>query len=72
VQHVRERRETIVGFVGEPEGRRQLVSSRSTREDNIKKDLKEIGWEGVDWIHLAHDRDNWRDVDCRVMTLAIP
>jgi hypothetical protein len=25
-------------------------------------DLKEIGWEGVDWIHLAEDRDQWRAV----------
>jgi hypothetical protein len=26
----------------------------------------------VDWIHLAQDRDNWRDVDYRVMTRAVP
>ena len=58
--------------MGKPEGRRQLVSCRSTREDNIKKDLKEIGWEGVDWIHLAQERDNWRDVDYRVTILAVP
>jgi hypothetical protein len=24
-------------------------------------DFKDIGWEGVDWIRLAHDRDQWRD-----------
>jgi hypothetical protein len=29
-------------------------------EDIIKMDLREIGWEGVDWIHLAQDRDQWR------------
>ena len=29
-------------------------------EDNIKTDLKEIEWEGVDWIHVAPDRDKWR------------
>jgi hypothetical protein len=29
-------------------------------EDNIKMDLLEIGWEGVDWIDLAQDRDRWR------------
>jgi hypothetical protein len=29
-------------------------------EDNIKMDLKEIGWEGVDWIHLVRGRENWR------------
>jgi len=27
--------------------------------DNIKMDLREIGWGGVDWIHLAQDRDKW-------------
>jgi hypothetical protein len=26
-------------------------------EDNIRMDLREIGWEGVDWMHLAQDRD---------------
>jgi hypothetical protein len=48
------------------------VSPRSTREDNIKKDLKEIGREVLDWIRLAQDKDNWRDVDYRLMTLAVP
>jgi hypothetical protein len=28
-------------------------------EDNIRIDLREIGWEGVDWIHLSQDRDHW-------------
>jgi hypothetical protein len=27
---------------------------------NIKMDLREIGWDGIDWIHLAQDRDKWR------------
>jgi hypothetical protein len=27
------------------------------REDNIRMDLREIGWEGLDWMHLAQDRD---------------
>jgi hypothetical protein len=29
--------------------------------NNIKMDLREIGWDGVDWIDLAQDRDQWRD-----------
>jgi len=29
------------------------------KQDNIKTDLKEIGWEGRDWPYLAHGRDNW-------------
>jgi hypothetical protein len=29
-------------------------------EDNIKMDLGEIGWSGLDWINMAEDRDQWR------------
>jgi hypothetical protein len=43
-----------------PEGKRPLGSSRSRCEDNIRMDLREIEWEGVAWIHLAQDRDQWR------------
>jgi hypothetical protein len=28
--------------------------------DNIRMDLREVGWEGVDWIHLPQDRDQWQ------------
>jgi hypothetical protein len=30
--------------------------------DNIKMDLKEIGWDGIDWIDRVQDRDQWRDL----------
>jgi hypothetical protein len=39
------------------EGKRQLGRPRHRWEDNIRMDLREIGWEGVDWMHLAHDKD---------------
>jgi hypothetical protein len=29
-------------------------------EDNIRMDLREVGWEGADWMHLAQVRDQWR------------
>jgi hypothetical protein len=35
-----------------------LGRPRNRWEDSIRMDLREIGWEGVDWIHLAHDGDN--------------
>jgi hypothetical protein len=35
-------------------------------------DLSEIGWEGVDWTHLAQDRDQWRAVVNTVMNLGVP
>jgi hypothetical protein len=46
-------------LVGKPEVKRPLGRPRHKWEDNIKIDLKEIGWEGVDWIYVAQDRDWW-------------
>jgi len=46
-------------LVGKPTGKRPLGKPRRRWEDNIRIDLREIGWEGVDWIHLAQDRDQW-------------
>jgi hypothetical protein len=39
-----------------PGGARSLGIHRRRWEDNIRMDLREMGWEGVDWIHLAQDR----------------
>jgi hypothetical protein len=58
-------------LVGKPEGNRQLGRHRHTLEDNIKMD-KKIGWEGVDWIHLAQDRDQQWAVVNTVMNLRVP
>jgi len=44
-------------LVGKPEGKRQLGRSRRRWEDNIKMDLQEVGWGGMDWIDLAQNRD---------------
>jgi hypothetical protein len=44
-------------LVGMPEGKRQLGRPRRRWVDNIKMDLSEIGWDGVDWIEMAQDRD---------------
>jgi hypothetical protein len=46
-------------LVGGAEGKRPLGSPKHRLEDNIKMDLKETGWEVVDWIHVAQDRDQW-------------
>jgi hypothetical protein len=43
-----------------PEGRRPLRRLRRRWVVNIKLDLCEIGWGGMDWINLAHDGDQWR------------
>jgi hypothetical protein len=44
-------------LVGEPEGKRPLGRPRRRWVDNIKLNLREIGWDGVDWIDMAQDRD---------------
>jgi hypothetical protein len=38
----------------------------------LKKDLREIGWGGVDWIDLAQDRNQWRTLVNMVMNLRVP
>jgi hypothetical protein len=38
----------------------------------IRMDLREIGWDDVDWIHLAQDRDQWRALVSMVMNLRVP
>jgi hypothetical protein len=59
-------------LVGRPEGRRPLGRPRRRWEDNIKMDLREIGFGDVDWIHWAQDRDRSRAVVNTVMNLRVP
>jgi hypothetical protein len=58
-------------LVGKPEGKRPLGRSRHRWEDNIRMDLREIGWSGMDWIDLAQDRDQWRALVNAVMNLRV-
>jgi hypothetical protein len=46
--------------LGKPEGKRPLGRPRLKRVDNIKIDLIDIRWDGMDWIDLPQDRDQWR------------
>jgi hypothetical protein len=55
-----------------PEGKRQLGRPRRRWVDNIKIDLREIGWDGVDWIAMAQDRDQWRALVNTVLNLRVP
>jgi hypothetical protein len=48
-----------VALMGEKE---PLGRPRRRWMGNIKMDLREIGWEGMDWIDMAQDRDQWRAV----------
>jgi hypothetical protein len=67
-----ERRGAYRAMVGKPEGRRTLERPRRRWEDNIKMDLREVGWGGMDWINLAQDRDRWRALVNAVMNLRVP
>jgi hypothetical protein len=58
--------------VKRPEGEKPLGRSRRKWEDNIKIDLKEIAWGGINWIDLAQDRDQWRALVNTVMNLRVP
>jgi hypothetical protein len=69
MQNYGARRNTCMIFVGYPEGKGR---PRHTREDNIKTDLREVGWGCVDWIDLGQDRDQWRDLVNTVMNSRDP
>jgi hypothetical protein len=55
-----------------PEGRRPLGRPRRGWLDNIKMDLREIGWDGMDRIDLAQDRDQWMTLVNAVVNLRVP
>jgi hypothetical protein len=59
-------------LVGKPEGKRPLGRPRHRLVDNIRMDLGETGWDGVDWIDVAQDRDQWRALVNTVMNLLVP
>jgi hypothetical protein len=58
-------------LVGKPEGKRSFGRPRRRREDGIRVVLTEIGWKGVEWIHMAQDRDRWRAVVNAVMNIRV-
>jgi hypothetical protein len=66
---MRENRNAHMILVEKPEGKRPLGKLICRWVGNIKMDLREIGWGGIDWIDLAHDRDQWRALVNMVMNL---
>jgi hypothetical protein len=58
--------------VGNPDGKRPPGKPRCRWVDNIKMNLREIGWDGMGWIDLNQDRDQWRALVNMVMNLRVP
>jgi hypothetical protein len=59
-------------LVGKPESKRPLGRPRRRWVDSIKMDLRKIGWNVVDLIDIAQDRDQWRALVNTVMNLLVP
>jgi hypothetical protein len=58
--------------VGKSGGKRPVGKPRGRWVDNIKMNLREIGWCGMDWIELAQDRDQWGALVNTVINLRVP
>jgi hypothetical protein len=71
VARIGERRSVYRVLVGKPEEKRPLGRPRPRWEDNIKMDLQEVGWGGMDWICLAQNKDRWRAVVNTVMIVGV-
>jgi hypothetical protein len=67
-----EKRNAYRILVGNLEGKRPLGRPRRRWVENIKMDLIEIGWNDMDWIDLAQDRDQWRALVKALMKLLVP
>ena len=72
VARIRERRGVYRVLVGKPKRKTPLGRPRRRWEDNIKMDLQEIRYGGMDWIELVQDRDRWRRLVNTVMNLRVP
>jgi hypothetical protein len=72
VAHMGEVRNMCKIFVRKPEGKRRLGRPKCIWENNITMTLRGMVWEGVDWIHLAQDRDQWQALVNTVMNLQVP
>jgi hypothetical protein len=62
----------IQDFGRKSEGKRPFGIQRRRWENNIRMDLRDIGWEGVNWVHLVQDKDQWQAVVNMVINLKVP
>jgi hypothetical protein len=54
-----QRDEKCIQYFGLKTWKRQLGRRRHKWKDSVRMDLRDVGWEGVDWIHLAQHGDQW-------------
>jgi hypothetical protein len=59
-------------LVGKPEGKRPLGRPRRGWVDNIRMGVREIGWDGMDWMDLSRGRDQWNALLNTIMNLRAP
>jgi transposase len=59
-------------LVGKPEGKRPLGRPRRRWVNKIKMGLREKGFDGIDWIYLAQDRNKWKALLNTIMKLRAP
>jgi hypothetical protein len=67
-----EKRNAYRILAGKPEGKRPLQRPRRRWVDNIKIDLRGIGWGGMNWTDLAQGRDQWRALVNTAMNFRVP
>ncbi|KAJ4443967.1 hypothetical protein ANN_05756 [Periplaneta americana] len=72
VARMGESRNAYEVLVGRPEGKRPLGRPRHKWEDNIKIDLREVGYDDREWINFAQDRDQWQAYVRATMNLRVP
>jgi hypothetical protein len=68
----REKRNAYRILVRKSEGKRPLGRPRCRWVDNIQLDVREKGWDGIDSINLAQDRDQRRALVTMVTNLRVP
>jgi hypothetical protein len=61
-----------MGIVGKSDGKRALRRPRRRWVDDVKMDLGDIIWGGMDWIYLTQDRDKWRALVNSVTIFRVP